>query len=202
MVVASQGVLARRLGQGALVDVELTGGALPGRRTVAGEAVPAIDADSAVETGLGGALVDVGGAKGPGEALGAVAHRSLADLGAGGAVEARRRGAGVVDLLAGRSRESLGTGALVLVRGRVLAGTAVLAGLVGAAVVEVLVAQYSAPVGVAYALPGRSVAVAVLAARVRSALVAQLAAPAVTTLALARDVAVSVHRVTAFLAHG
>lgn len=71
----------------------------------------------------------------------------------------------------------------------------------GAAVVQVLVAEYSAPVGVAYALPGRAVAVAVLAARVRGALVAQLALPAVTTLALARYVAVAVHRVTAFFAH-
>lgn len=88
MVVASDGVLAGRLRQSALVHVELTGDSLPGRGTVAGEAVPSVDADSAVQARLGGALVDVGGAKGPSEALGAVADRSLADLGAGGTVEA------------------------------------------------------------------------------------------------------------------
>lgn len=110
------------------------------------------------------------------------------------------RGAGVVDLLAGRPGESVGAGAPVLVGRGVLAGAAVLAGLVGAAVVEVLVAEDAAPVGVADALPARAVAVAVLAARVRGALVAEIAAPAMTALALAGDVAVAVDRVATLLA--
>lgn len=201
VVVTRDGVLAGRFGEGALVDVELAGTALPGRWAVAGEAIPAVDADAAVEAGLGGALVDVGSAEEAGEALGTVAERRLALLGAARAVEAGIGCARVVDLLAGRPGEALGAGAAVLVGRGVLAGATVLARLVGAAVVEVLVAEDAAPVGVADALPARAVTVAVLAARIGGALVAEIAAPAVPALALARDVAVAVHRVTALLAH-
>jgi hypothetical protein len=201
VVVARDGVLAGRLLEGAFVDVELAGGALPGGWAVAAELVPAVDAEAAVEAGLGGALVDVGGAVRAGEALGAVAYSALADLGAARPVEAGVGRAGVVDLLAGRAGEALRAGAAVLIRGRVLAGAAVLTGLVGPAVVEVLVAEDATPVRVADALPARAVAVAVLAARVGCALVAELTPPAVTALALPGDVAVAVHRVAALLAH-
>lgn len=137
----------------------------------------------------------------PGEARRAVAHRRLADLAACRAVRARVRGARVVDLLARRPRESLGAGAIELVGRGVLAGTAVLARLVGAAIVEVLVAQDATPVRVADALPARAVAVAVLAPGVRCTLVAQVTLPTVAALALAAHVAVAVQRVAALLAH-
>lgn len=121
---------------------------------------------------------------------------------AGRAVQARIGCARIVDLLAGGPREALRARAPVLIGRGVLARAAVLAWLVSAAVVEVLVAQYSAPVRVADALPARAIAVAVLAAGIRHALVAQFATPAVPTLALAADVAVAVHGVAALLAHG
>lgn len=180
----------------------MTEGALPGVRALALIGVVPVDAGPAVLTGLRGALVNVRGAIGPGESWCALANGILVDLPTSGTVEAGIRGAGVVHLLAGRAGEALGTGATILVRSGVLAGAAVLAWLVGAAVVQVLVAQYSTPVGVAYALPARAVAVAVLAARIGRALVAQLAAPAVTTLALAADVTVAVDRMTTLLADG
>jgi len=73
---------------------------------------------------------------------------------------------------------------------------------VGAAIVEILVAQYSAPVRVADALPARAIAITMFATGIRHALVAQLTAPAVPTLALTADVAMTMHGVTALLAHG
>lgn len=121
---------------------------------------------------------------------------------AGRAVQARAGRARIVDLLAGRPGEALRARASVLIGRGVLARAPILARLVGAAVVEILVAQYPAPVRVADALPARAVAVAVLAAGIRHALVAELAAPAVPTLTLAADVAVTVHGMTALLAHG
>lgn len=69
-----------------------------------------------------------------------------------------------------------------------------------AAVVEILVAEDAAPIGVADALPTRAVAVAVFAAWIGGALVAELAPPAVTAFALTAHVAVTVDRMTAFLA--
>lgn len=117
-------------------------------------------------------------------------------------VQARARRARIVDLLAVGPGEALPARAQVVIRRGVEARAAVLARLVGAAVVEVLVAQYAAPIGVADALPARAVAVAVLAARIGHALVAQVAAPTVPTLALEADLAVTVHGVAALLADG
>lgn len=71
-----------------------------------------------------------------------------------------------------------------------------------AAVVEILVAQYSTPIRIADALPARAVAVAVLATGIGHTLIAQLTAPAMPTLALAADVAVAMHGMAALLAHG
>ena len=119
----------------------------------------------------------------------------------GGAVEAGLRSARIVDLLARWPGESVWTGAAVLIGCGVLAGTAVLARLVGAAVVEVLIAQNATPVGVADTLPTGAVAVAVLAARIGGALVAQFTPPAGPALALARHVAVAVNGMAALLAH-
>lgn len=149
-----------------------------------------------------GALVDVGGAVGPGESRGAFAARALAQLVTGRAVQAGAGGARIVDLLASGPGKAVRTRATVLIGRGVLASTAVLARLVGAAVVEVLVAQNAAPVGVADALPTRTVAVAVLAAGIRHALIAQFASPTMSTLALAAEVAVTMHRVAALLADG
>lgn len=174
---------------------------MPGRRAVADEAVFAVDAGAAVLAGLRGALVDVGGAIGAREAGGALAVGALAELPARRFVQARVGGAGIVHLLAGRPREAVRAGALVLIGRGVLARAPVLAGLVGAAVIEVLVAEDAAPVRVADALPAGTVAVAVLAARVRRALVAKFTPPAVSALALAAYVAVAVDRVAALLAH-
>lgn len=199
---AGERVLAGRFLERALVHVELTEDALPGGRAVTREAVLAVDADAAVLARLRGALVDVGRAVRPGETRGALAMRGLAELVAGRAVQAGAGRARIVDLLAGGPGEAVRARATVLIGRGVLARAAVLARLVGAAVVEVLVAQYTAPVGVADALPAGAVAVAVLAAWIRHALVAQLAAPAVPTLALAADVAVTVHGVAALLADG
>lgn len=70
----------------------------------------------------------------------------------------------------------------------------------GAAVVEVLVAEDTAPVCIADALPAGAVAVAVLASWIRGALVAEFTTPAVSTLALAADVAVTVDGVAALFA--
>lgn len=147
-----------------------------------------------------GALVDVGRAVRPGETGRALAVSALTEFSAGRTVQAWIRGARVVDLLAGRPGESLGAGALVLIRCRVLARAPVLTGLVSAAIVEVLVAEDASPVRVADALPARTVAVAVLATRVGGALVAELTAPTVPALALAADVAVAVDRVAALFA--
>lgn len=124
----------------------------------------------------------------------------LAALVTGRSVQTGVGRARIVDLLAIGPGETIPARATILIGRGVLARAAVLARLVGTAVVEVLVAQYAAPVGVADALPARAVAVAVLAAGIRHALVAQFAAPAVPTLTLAADVAVTVHGVAAFLA--
>lgn len=126
---------------------------LPRRWTVANEAIDTVDAGPIVLAGLGGALVDVGGAKRPGETQGAVANCLLADFPTSGAVETGVGGAGVVDFFAGRAGEALGARAPVLIRCRVLAGPAVLARLVSAAVIEVLVAKDPAPISVADTLP-------------------------------------------------
>lgn len=128
--------------------------------------------------------------------------RDLADLAAGRSVQAWVRRARIVDLLAVGPGEALPAGAQVVIRLGVDAGAAVLARLVGAAVIEILIAEYAAPVGVADALPARAVAVAVLAARVRRALVAQLAAPTVPAFALEAELAVTVHGMAALLADG
>lgn len=175
---------------------------LPRGRAVADEAVLAVDAGTAVLAWLRGAFVDVGRAVRSGETRCALALRGLAELQAGRPVQARIRGARIVHLLAGRPGETLRTRAAVLIGRGVLASATVLAGLVGAAVVEILVAEYAAPVGVADALPAGTVAVAVLAAGIRHALVAELAAPTVPTLALAAYVAVPVHGVATLLADG
>jgi len=175
---------------------------LPGGWAVAHKAVPAIHADATVLTRLRGALVNVSGAIKPGETRGALAMSGFSQLEAGRPVQARVGRARIVHLLAGRPGEALRTRAAVLIGRRVLARASILARLVGAAVVEVLVAQDAAPVGVADALPARTVAVAVLAAGIRHALVAQLAAPTMPALALAAHVAVTVHGVAALLAHG
>lgn len=199
---ASYGILAGGFLESALVDVELAERALPGGRAVAREFVSAVDAQAAVLARLRGALVDVGRAIGAGEAGGAIAIGSLADLAAGSPVQARIRGARIVDFLARRPGESVRARTPVLIGRGVLACAAVLAGLVGTAVVQILIAQNTAPVSVAYALPARAVAVAVLAARIGRALVAQLAPPAVTTLAFTAHVAVAVNRMASLLADG
>ena len=59
MVVAGDRVLAGRLLERALVDVELARGALPGSRTMTGEPVPPVHACPAVQTRLRRALVNV-----------------------------------------------------------------------------------------------------------------------------------------------
>lgn len=127
--------------------------------------------------------------------------RGLAEFTTGRTVQTRIGRARIVDLLAGGTGEALRARAPILIGRGVFARAAVLARLVGAAVVEILVAQYSAPVRVADALPARAIAIAMLAAGIRHALVAQFAAPTVPTLALAADVAVAMHGVTALLAH-
>jgi len=127
--------------------------ALPGGRAVTHEAVPAIHADAAILAGLRGTLVDVGGAIGPGETRGALAVRGFSQFETGRPVQARVRRAWIVHLLAGRPGETLRTRAAVLIGRRVLARATILARLVGAAVVEVLVAEDATPVGVADALP-------------------------------------------------
>ena len=126
---------------------------------------------------------------------------ALSQFSAGRSVHAGVRGAGIVDFLAGRSGESLGAGALVLIGRCILARATVLAGLVRAAIVEILVAEDTTPVRVADTLPAGAVAVSVLAAGIRGALVAQFTAPSVSTLALAAHVAVAVHWVAALLAN-
>lgn len=83
------------------------------------------------------------------------------------------------------SSESLLAFTLVLVGLRVGAGPAVLAGLMGATVVQIFVAQQSSPVDVAHTLPGFDAA-AVHAAGEGHALVTQGALPAVVTLAFSR----------------
>lgn len=108
----------------------------------------------------------------------------------------------IVNSLAIGARETLGAAAQVLVGRRVLAGATVPARLVSATVVEVLVAQNAAPVGVARTVPRGTVTVAVFAARVGLALRAQLAAPAGSARALAGPVAAPVHGVAALLTHG
>lgn len=128
--------------------------------------------------------------------------RGLAELVAGRAVQARAGRARIVDLLASGPGKAVRARATILIWRGVLARAAVLTRFVGAAIVEVLVAQYAAPIGIADALPARTVAVAVLATGIRHALIAELAAPAVSTLTLAADVAVTVHGVAAFFADG
>lgn len=169
---------------------------------MAHEAVFAVHAGAVVLAGLRGALVDVGRAVEPGEARRAHALRRLAVFMTGRPVQAGVGRARVVDLLAGGPGEAVRTRAQVVVRRGVEARAAVLTRLVGPAVVEVLVAEDAAPVGVTDALPARAVAVAVLAARVGRALVAQVATPAVPALALVAVLAVAVHRVAALLADG
>lgn len=175
---------------------------MPGGRAVAHEAVLAVHAGAVVLAGLRGALVDVDRAVLPGEARGAHALRRLAVFVTGRSVQAGVGRARVVDLFTRGSGEAVRTRAQVVVRRGVEARAAVLARLVGTAVVEVLVAEDTAPVGVADALPARAVAVAVLAARIGRALVAQVAAPAVSALALVAVLAEAVHRVAALLADG
>lgn len=194
-------VLAGRLLERALIHIKLAEHALPGGRTVTDEAVLAVYTCSAVLARLRSALVDVGCAKWSSEARGALALRGLAEFATGRTVQTWVGRARIVDLLAGGTGEAFRARAPVLIGRGVFARAAVLARLVGAAVVEILVAQYSAPVRVADALPARAIAIAVLAAGIRHALVAQFAAPTVSTLAFAADVAVAVHGVTALLAH-
>lgn len=174
---------------------------LPGRWTIAHEFVLPVDAGAAILARLGGALVYIRGAVRAGESRGTLAMRALTEFPASRSVGARIGGARVVHLLAGRSRESLGTGAFVLVRRRVLARPAVLTGLVGAAIIEVLVAKDTAPIRVADTLPTGTVAISVLATRVGGALVAEFTAPTVSTFAFAADVAVTVDGVATLLAH-
>lgn len=197
---AGDEVLAGRLLERALVHVELAEHALPGGRAVAREAVPAVHASAAVLARLRGALVDVGRAIRPGKTRRALALRDLAEFAAGRTVQTGVGCARIVDVLAVGPGKPIRTRALVLVGRGVLARAAVLARLAGAADVEVLIAQYAAPVRVADALPARAVAVAVLAAGIHHALVAQFAVPSVATLALAADVAVTVHGVATLLA--
>lgn len=173
---------------------------MPGRWAVTHETVLAVHAGAVVLTRLRGALVDVGRAVQPGETCSAHTLRRLPVLMAGRSVQTGVGRARVVDLLAGRPGEAVRTRAQIVIRRGVETRTAVLARLVGAAVVEVLVAEYAAPVGVADTLPARAVAVAMLAARIGRALVAQVAAPAVSALALVADLAVAVDRVAALLA--
>lgn len=173
---------------------------MPGGWAVADKTILAVHAGAVVLTRLRGAFVDVGRAIRPGKARDTHALRRLPVLMAGRTIQAGIGRAWVVDLLAGRPGEAVRTRAQVVIRRGVEARAAVLAGLVGAAVVKVLVAEYAAPVGVADALPARAVAVAVLAARVGRALVAQVAAPTVPALALVADLAVAVNRMAALLA--
>lgn len=150
---------------------------------------------------LGRAFVDVRGAVRPGESSSAFAMSALPQFSAGRSIDARIRGAGIVDFLASRPGESLGAGALVLIGRCILTRAAVLTGLVRAAIVEILVAEDTTPVRVADTLPAGTVAVSVLAAGIRGALVAQFTAPSVSTLALAAHVAVAVHWVATLLAN-
>lgn len=83
----------------------------------------------------------------------------------------------------------------------ILTRATVLTGFVGAAVVEILVAEDTTPVRVADTLPAGTVAVSVFAAGVRGALVAEFTAPSVSTLALAAHVAVTVHWVATLFAN-
>lgn len=197
---AGDEVLAGRLLERAFVHVELTEHALPGGRAVTRKAVLAVHASAAVLTRLRGALVDVDRAIRPGEAWRALALRHIAEFATGRAVQTGTGCARIVDILALGSGKAVRTRASVLVGLGVLARAAVLARLVGAADVEILIAQYAAPICVADALPARAVAIAVLAARIHHALVAQFTLPTVATLAFAADVAVTVHRVAALLA--
>lgn len=97
---------------------------------------------------------------------------ALSQFSAGRSIDTWVGGAGIVDFFASRSGESLGAGALVLIRRCILTGAAVLTGLVRAAVVEILVAEDATPVRVADTLPAGTVAVSVFAAGIRGALVA------------------------------
>lgn len=137
---AGERILAGRFLERALVHVELTEDALPGGRTITREAVLAVHAGATVLTRLGSALVDVSQTVRAGETWGAVAARGLAELATSRSIQAGVGRARIVDLLASGPGEALPTRAMILIGRGVLARAAVLAGLVGAAVVEVLVA--------------------------------------------------------------
>lgn len=86
VVVACDGIFARRLLERALVYVKLTAGPLPGRGALAGERVVAVQTRSAIQAGLRGTLVDVDGTHGTGETLGTVADGLVPVLGTGSTV--------------------------------------------------------------------------------------------------------------------
>lgn len=125
--------------------------------------------------------------------------RGLAELATGRPVQTGVGRARIVDLLASGPGEAVRARTQVMIWRGVETRAAVLAWLMGAAVVEVLITEYAAPVGVADALPARAVAITVLATWIGRALVAHLAAPTVPALALEADLAVTVDRVAAVL---
>lgn len=115
-------------------------------------------------------------------------------------IQTRRGQTGVLHIFTVSSFKPLLTFALVLVGLSVGACPSVLAGLMGATVVQIFITEQSSPVDVAHALPGLSAA-PIHAPRKRKALVTEHTHPAVMTLAFAGFVTETVDLVTPLLTY-
>lgn len=168
-----------------LISIYLTCFSLPLRRADTLEAVLQVNAGPALSARAGGTFVQIVGAGWTFPAWRTLALEACRELVARTAVGAGTGNTGVLSDLTGLSREAVRTGAVVLVRLGVHAGSTVDAGLVATAVVKIFIAQQATPVPLTVALPG-GVAGPVDASRIDDAVVAELALPAVVTLASAR----------------
>lgn len=112
-------------------------------------------------------------------------------------IGARPRHTGVVHYFAVQARKTLWTVAQKTVGSRVLAGTSILAWLVGATVVQILITEYATPIRFTDALPRYFFAVAMFAAGIRLTFVTKLPSPPSPAFAFSRLTAMSMLRVAA-----
>lgn len=137
-----------------LISINETGLSGPLRRADAFKPVNQVHTHTAVITWVRTAVVfiDVTGRSTP--ASRTLTLKSLTGLHTTASVQTRLRQAGVIHSLTVQSRISIRTGAVVLVRSGIAAGTTVKTWLPRATCIQIFVTKLSAPVGVTQALPG------------------------------------------------
>lgn len=137
----------------ALVRVDLADVSFPRLGALALVGIVQVDARAAILAGRRGALVDVDLTRRSGPSRATLTPKRTSGFHASPVMRTRSRSARIIHDLAINSRKAVRTATQIFVRFRVLARAAVQAWLVGTAVVQILVAQNSSPIGVADALP-------------------------------------------------